>query len=112
MDRYFYSVELADNGDKIIHLSGNVYLNDVDDTEKQYRLAEWTYYYLSIGAAKLLIKKDTFFERVYECVNYVTDISEEEARDVCNTYWNGEPGQMLCIDDVNEDTPCGNYWFE
>lgn len=112
MDRYFYSVELANNGEKIIHLSGNVYFNDTDTGEKQYRLAEWTYYYISIRATKGLIEKDMFYEHINEDVNYLTDITEQEAVEICNTYWNGEAGEYLHINDVNEDTPCGDYWFE
>ena len=40
MTRYFYIVEEY-NGRKEVHLSGNVYFNDVDETDKCYRLAEW-----------------------------------------------------------------------
>ena len=46
MDRYFYSVEM-DGDRKVVHLFGNVYHNDVDETEACYRHAEWTGLYLT-----------------------------------------------------------------
>lgn len=112
MDRYFYSIELATNGEKIIHWSGNVYYNDGATDDKKYRLAEWTFYYISMRATRGLIKNDTFWEHVNEDVNYLTDITEQQAIDICNTYWDGKPGEYLHIKNVNEDTPCGDYWCE
>ena len=112
MDRYFYSIELDENNKKVIHLSGNVYFNDVDDTETNYRIAEWTFRYLDVDVAQFMFDTDTFFEFVNERVDYLGDISEEEAKKICLRYFNGEPGTELHISDIALDTPCGDYWFE
>lgn len=110
MDRYFYSVE--DYGDrKEIHMSGNVYFNDVDETETNYRIAEWTGLYLSHEEAKDLLKDDCFFEYINERVNYLDDITKEKATEMCNTFWSGNSGVELDIREVDKDTPCGYYWF-
>lgn len=114
MDKYFYSIEDNGNG-KEIHISGNVYLNDSDESETDYRLAEWTGLYLSYDKLEELLDndyEDLFFEYINERVNYISDITKEESEEICNTYWNGEPGTELDIKEVNQDTPCGYYWFE
>ena len=111
MNRYFYSVE--DFGDrKEIHMSGNIYFNDVDETETDYRIAEWTGMYLSLEEIENLLNDDCFFDYINEKVNYLEDVTKEEALEVCNTFWNGKPGTELHITEVNENTPCGYYWFE
>ena len=40
MDRYFYTIECDADGNKIIHMLGNVYFNDADGTETDHRHAE------------------------------------------------------------------------
>ena len=110
MDKYFYSIEEGDN-EKIIHLSGNVYFNDSGATEKDYRLAEWTFLYLTIEEAKELISNNTFFEYVNEKIAYLEDITEEEAKIISRTYHNGSSGTELHIADITKATPCGNYYF-
>lgn len=112
MDRYFYSVELDDDGNKIVHMSGNVYWNDVDTTPTDYRCAEWTFFYIKLKELRELIESDLFYEHINEFVNYLDDITEEEAFKTCDQYFNGKPGVNLHIKDVNEATPCGEYWFE
>ena len=112
MDRYFYSVEVDCEGNKVIHLSGNVYCNDGDDTETNHRIAEWTFLYITMDELKELIKNDHFYEYVNERVNYLGDISEEEALKACDQYFDGNPGTYLHIADVDEETPCGDYCFE
>ena len=88
MDRYFYSIE--DNGNsKEIHICGNVYFNDVDETETNYRIAEWTGFYLSLEQVKELLNDDCFFDYINEQVNYLEDITKEEALELCDTFWNG-----------------------
>ena len=111
MDRYFYSVE--DFGDrKEIHISGNVYFNDVDETETNYRIAEWTGLSLSLEKVKELLDDDCFFEYINEQVNYLEYITKEEALEICDTFWEGDSGVELDIRDVTLDTPCGYYWFD
>ena len=54
MDRYFYIVEEFD-GRKEVHLCGNVYFNDVDETDKCYRIAEWTGLWMTVDKLKELL---------------------------------------------------------
>jgi hypothetical protein len=112
MDRYFYSVELNCDGNKVIHMSGNIYWNDVDTSETDYRCAEWTFFYISLNELKELVENGWFYEYVNERVNYLGDITKAEALEACVRYFNGKPGVYLHIEDVNEETPCGDYWFE
>lgn len=111
MDRYFYSIELNEDGNKVFHIYGNVYWNDTDTTEKDYRIAEWTFFYIAIDELKELISNGRFYDYVNERVNYLGDISEAEALETCNRYFGGKPGVCLHIEGVGEDTPCGDYWF-
>lgn len=111
MDRYFYIVEM-DGDRKVVHISGNIYYNNGDETEKCFRLAEWAGLYITIDKLKELIEEDTFFEYINEKVNYLGDLTEDEAIDACQVYFNGQSGKWLNIKHVNEDTPCGDYWFE
>lgn len=110
MDRYFYSVEM-DGDRKVIHMSGNIYYI-VCDVEPCYRLAEWTFLYIGLDELAELVNNDTLYAYVNQRVNYLTDITTEEAIWTCNSYHNGRPGEELNIKHVNEDTPCGDYWFE
>ena len=111
MDRYFYIVEET-NGHKEIHFSGNIYYNDADETDKCFRIAEWTGLWITLDKLKELIAEDMLFEYINEKVSYLGDLTEDEAIDACQVYFNGEPGKWLNIKHVNEDTPCGDYWFE
>ena len=111
IDKYFYSVELDDNGKNIIHLFGDVYFNDSDETETNHRCSEWTGMYIPIDRLKDLISSEQFFSYVYEHVDYVSDITESEAIKLCEEYFNGHPGTYLNIGNVDENTPCGDYWF-
>ncbi len=110
MDRYFYSVEM-DGDRKVVHMFGNVYSNDVDKTETCYRHAEWTGLYLTIAEIQNLFKKLYFYDYIDEKVAYLSDLTQDEMINACRTYFNGEPGKMLRITHVDEDTPCGDYWF-
>lgn len=112
MDRYFYSVEVDEDGNKVVHISGNVYCNDADSTETNYRISEWTFLYIMVDELKELINSGRFYDYVNERVNYLGDISETEALETCTQYFNGEPGVCLHIRDVSARTTCGNYWFE
>lgn len=111
MDRYFYTVEEY-NGHKEVHISGNVYYNDGDETDTCYRIAEWTGFYMTIEEIQKLFEEMRFYDYVNERVDYLGDRTEEQALIICQEYFNGRPGNMLDIEQVNEDTPCGDYWFE
>lgn len=111
MDRYFYIIEEY-NGRKEIHIAGNVYFNDADETDKCFRFAEWTGFYITVDKLKELLEEDVFYDYINSQVTYLTDLTEDEAVDMCRVYFNGEPGKWLNIKHVNENTPCGDYWFE
>lgn len=111
MDRYFYSIEM-DGDRKVIHLSGNVYFNDGDETDTCYRIAEWTFMCFEVDEAQAMFNIDTFYEFINERVNYLGNISKMEADEMCKKYFNGQPGTELHIADIVADTPCGDYWFE
>lgn len=107
LDRYFYIIEQSDNGNKVIHMQGNIYSND----DGSYKHAEWTFMLLEVSEAKYMLDTDTFYEFINERVNYLDDITEEVATARVENYFGGEPGKQLDIADIAEDTPCGNYWF-
>lgn len=111
MDRYFYIVGETD-GHKEIYFSGNVFYNDCDETDACFRYAEWVGLRFTVEQLKELLDKGLLLETLYEKVKYLTDLTEEQAIEMCETYFNGEPGKWLHIKHVNEDTPCGDYWFE
>ena len=111
MDRYFYIVEM-DGDHKVVHISGNIYYNDVDETEKCFRLAEWTGFYITVDKLKELLEEDMFYDYINTQVTYLTDLTEDEAVDMCKVYFDGSSGTRLHIRSVNEDTLCGDYWFE
>ena len=114
MDRYFYSLELDENGKQVIHLSGNVYFNDTDETRENYRIAEWKFFYVPVEEAQEWLTDGNFFS----CVNFndklygIDNITKKEAENICGVYHNGRSGTELHIRDITEDTPCGDYWFE
>lgn len=111
MDRYFYSVEM-DGDRKVVHLSGNVYLNDTDETETCYRYAEWTFLYITLEELREFADFDAFWDYTNERVAYLADLTEDQAFEMCLRYFGGTSGTKLHITDVNDNTPCGDYWFE
>lgn len=110
MDRYFYSVDM-DGDRKVVHISGNIYFNDADETETCYRIAEWTGLSMTIEEVIQLFEELRFYDYINERVAYLDDLTEAQMIKMCQTYFNGTPGHMLHIALVNENTPCGDYWF-
>lgn len=111
-ERYFYSIEKDEYNGKVIHLSGNLYENDAQaDTQDYFRLAEWTFLYIQINEAKEMIKNNTFYDYVDEKIDYLSNLTESEAINICEHYHNGQSGTELHINEITDDTPCGNYWF-
>lgn len=111
MDRYFYGIGDY-NGRKEIYFSGNVFYNDGDETDSCFRYAQWVGLYFTVEKLRNLIDTGMLFETLYEKIKYLDDLTEEQAIDICRTYWAGISGEELDIVEVNEDTPCGYYWFE
>ena len=112
MDRYFYTLERDDKGKQIIHLSGNVYFNDNDETETCYRYAEYVGFEIEVTKAKQMFENNEFFNSTDERVKYLEDTTEIEAKEICKCYFNGTSGAELCIANITENTPCGDYWME
>lgn len=112
MDRYFYTIECDVYGNKVIHMLGNVYFNDADESETDHRHAEWTFMFLPIKEVIKMFEDDEFYEFLNQRVAYLGDITLSQAKEICESYFNGRPGMELHIKNINEDTPCGDYWFE
>lgn len=110
MDRYFYSIEVDTEGNKVVHLLGNIY--DLEWNDTNYVIDEYTFLYIPIKDVILMIDTDTFYEYIAEKVSYSDNVSKAEAYKVCNEYFNGNHGIELDIADITEGTPCGDYWFE
>ena len=112
LDRYFFIVSDT-YGEKVIYITGNIFFNDgVADEPDCYRIYEWCGMEFSLTELQQLIEDDNFFEYIYERVDYIGNLTEEEAYESCRRYYSGEPSVQLHIFDVTKDTPCGNYWFE
>lgn len=45
MNRYFYTVESDDSGNKVVHFVGNIYNNN-DGEEQNYKIDEWIFFIL------------------------------------------------------------------
>ena len=112
MDRYFYAVELDSNGNKLVHLSCNVYKNDVFTSKTNYRCVYWTHLYVPFKQMQELIENDNWYEYIDSRINYLDDITEREAAIICKTYWDGAPGMELHIRNICSETPTGYYWHE
>ena len=111
LDRYFFIVSDT-YGEKVIYITGNIFFNDcATDTPDCYRINEWCGMKLSLTELQQLIEDDNFFEYIYERVDYIGNLTEEEAYESCMIYYSGTPGTELHISEVTNDTPCGNYWF-
>lgn len=111
MDRYFYSVEETD-GHKEVHFSGNIHFNNADETDKCFRLAEWTGLYVTVDELRELLEDDMLWEYINGQVTYLTNLTEDGAIDMCKVYFDGSSGTKLDIRSIDEETPCGDYWFE
>ena len=109
MDKWFYSVEME--GDrKVIHVFGNVYLDDTDETETCYRIMELTGLYMTIDEWQELGASDESWSYFYEHFDYCGDLTKQQAEDICKSFFDGDSGIELDISLVNENTPCGDYW--
>jgi len=111
MDRYFMKIaELF--GVKFVFFTGNVYFNDADPSDTDHRIAEWTGFNLSLDEVIKLNKEKELLDYINERVDYLGDVTKEEAEETCKTFWAGKPGEELDINTLSKDTPCGYYWFD
>jgi len=108
-DRYFYILE-EDNGERYIHIEGNVYLRG--ETEYDYECSEWSGFYIPVKEAQQMLIEGTFFDYVDENAKYCESVSEEKAVEICLSYFNGKSGTELKIENIDENTPLGDYFFE
>lgn len=112
MDRYFYSVEFDGRENKLVHMCGNIYFNDVDETDKNYRCAEWVGMSFTLKELKEEINNRTLFNELCENVKYLGDLTKSEALRISDTYFGDDVINHLPIYCVCQDTPCGYYWFD
>ena len=56
---------------------------------------------MALSHIKEMLDDDTFYDNVNERVNYLTDITEARAREICSTYFCGTSGEELHIKDIN-----------
>lgn len=112
MDRYFYSVEFDGRENKLVHMCGNIYFNDVDETEANHRCAEWVGMSFTLKELKEEIDNRTLFNELCENVRYLGDLTKNEALRISDTYFGDEIVNHLPIYHVCQDTPCGYYWFD
>lgn len=107
-NRIFYSVE-NDCGHNVIHLLGNVYFNDAHDGDDCYRHAEWSG--LVLTQEQIHALGNNFPDALYNGYHYMGNLTHEAAIKVCQTYFDGTPGVYMSVFDVNDKTPCGNYYM-
>ena len=113
MDKYFYSIELDENCKKLVHIFGNVFLNDADETKVNNRIAEFKFLYFSIEELIEMLKTDTFYEYLCENVDTLGNLTKEAAEIVCGTYFNEKTsGFKKSFLDLTKDTPSGDYYSE
>lgn len=111
MNRYFYTVESDDSGNKVVHFVGNIYNND-DGEEQNHKIDEWTFLYFDLPELEAAIKGNTLYTQLNEATAYSDDMTEAEAQQCCEEYYGGDSGLELHISKVNKDTPFGEYWYE
>lgn len=110
LDRYFYTVELDSNNQKVIHLLANLEVNNTNEFDKKYCLNEWSGMYLSIEDFKHKSRSAEAAMDIFEEIKYTKDLTEDEAKEILETYFDGKPGTRLRFGKLNQDTPCGCYW--
>lgn len=112
MDRLFFKIEKEDVT-KNVHILGNVYFCDVDSSNTNYRIAEWTGLDIPVEEVQPLVDKKEFMDYINEKVAYLEDITKEEAEEICKTYYNGTTGgRELNLTELSKETPCGEYYCE
>ena len=102
----FYSIERDYKGEKQIHVFGFTYFGD---------------HWISAESCWFIEPLSEFVEHVKENENYVNemygefkqyqyDLSEEEATDCINKYFDGKCADyILPFTEITMETPCGNY---
>lgn len=112
MDRYFYTIEFDGQNNKFVHMCGNIYFNDAYETETNYRCAEWTGMSFSLSELRESLDNRELFNELCDGVKYLEDMTKEEALRISNIYFGNETVNHLPICNVDQETPCGCYWFD
>lgn len=113
MDCDFYWVELDENGVKVVCPRAFVYdaddYEDEDEPDLTYRL-QWYDSCFAIQIDELHDENFDFNEACCENMEYIEDLSKEDAFDVLDRGW-GETEKLveLPLSKVDENTPCGWY---
>ena len=112
MDRYFYEVSTSGNN-KEIHVLGNIYLNDADNTDTNYRIDEPVGFSMSLDEFKCLFYAGELFDYISQHIEYSKDVTKETAIITCKMFYEGFwSGKELDIDELSSETPDGQYWYE
>lgn len=102
----FYSIEMNDDGEKQIHISGFTEKGD-----------EWR----CIDVCWFIEPLEKFIKHVSELKDYVEikyathtqyqdNLTEDETVQTINEYFSGNPADyILSFSEITMDTPCGNY---
>lgn len=111
IDRFFYSIEEID-GVKKVRFMGNIYENDENSLDDRYRISVWPQLYMMLNEFVEFRNTKKLYDFLYGQISMYEKLTKEELIDKCKHFFSGEPGKRLFISEVNEKTPCGNYWFD
>ena len=101
-DKDFYSIWYY-GGEKYIHFNGYFYNSDGEAKCLEY-----------VGFTAPLIEYLEWNEDEYDfqqesIKQYINDLTDEKAVKNMNTYYNGNPPVEMPLDEINMETPCGDY---
>ena len=115
MDRMFYTIEEYE-GRKCFHYEGFACSGYEDEpNEDNTRLIDLTWLFIPVEEMAT-ITCDEIDELEADVQQYIFDgltdvgIKRMVANYFCDENGNYSPGKYLPFREVNEDTPCGNYW--
>ena len=107
--RNYFSVE-EDFGGKYIHYLG--YLDEDSAYPAGYRSIEGTF---CIAYIEDIPRNTNPEKHMYELFDtnkqYVYELDKNDYNEMLQEYYDGQPGRHLQLKDVNQNTPCGDYWF-
>jgi len=92
-------------------MEGNIYPMGDD---MPHKLDEWTGCSFDLSELKNMLENNTFFEAIHEIVKYADTIPDDEAEldRYYNNYFSGKLCNNLKLEDIDENTPCGYYYFD
>ncbi len=101
-ERDFYTIEVR-NDEKVVRLLGFLWLHD-----------EGYWVHEAMDAVVPVSSYSSSELDAAQCAvtHYWEELADEGIKDFVAGYYDGEPGEHLPLNEVNEDTPAGNYWCE